>query len=136
MPRKAELVQVRAGKGGRLIEIDQDVLDVCKRLREVDPCLGVDYNEDSCLFRVSELCADGRKRTVCWVEELTADLPDYLQRLTKTDYVKEIERMDAQADRDRDHAFHERMGPIGERLAFALRKDFGVKSKAFVPRDI
>lgn len=125
------------GRDGRLIEIKQDVLDVCARLREIDPALGVDYNEGNGRWRVKELCADGRYRTVKWFDALTADVPEVIQRLLKVDYLKEIDRMDAQADRDKDHAFHEKVGPIGEELAFALRKDRGYdKQKAFVPRDI
>lgn len=137
MPLKPTLVQVRMGKDGKLIEIHEDVLDVCARLREIDPALCVDFNQDNGLWRVSEMCADGRKRSVSWFEELTADVPEYVQRLLKTDYVAEMDRMDAQAEKDKDHAFHEKVGPIGERLAFAMRRDRGYdKQKAFVPRDI
>lgn len=136
MPEKARLVQVREGLGGRMIEVDQDVLDVCDRIREVDPNLGVEYNERSGLFRISELCTDGRKRTVCWVEELTSDLPDYLRQVQKTDYARHLDLIDERAQRTANHEFSERHGPTGERLAHAARKDLGVKGKAFVPRDI
>jgi hypothetical protein len=136
MPLKASLAQVKASTKGRFVAIDSDVMDVAIRIREVDPCLSVDYGEDAGLFRIRELCADGRYRNVCWVRELTPDLPDYLQRILKTDYVKDMERRDAQAQRDSDHRIHEIVGPIGERLAHAVRKDLGVKSRAFVPKGI
>lgn len=133
---KATLAQVRAGRDGRLVEIDQDVLDVCARIREVDTSLGVEWSDSANLFRVYELCADGKKRTVFWTPELTADLPDYLRQLSKTDYVTEMERRDRKAERDKDHDHLERWGGRHERLAHAVRKDVGYKGKVFVPRGL
>lgn len=134
--RKATLAQVRKGRGGRLIEIGQDVLDVCARLKEIDERLAVDYNEVGGYFRISELGDDGKVRAVCYVQELSADIPSHIQRLGVENYALELERADAQADRDREHTFHEQLGPIGERLHHAIGKDLGWKHRAFVPKEV
>jgi hypothetical protein len=136
MPRKASLVQVRAGSGGRMVEIDQDVFDVCARIREIDPRLGVDFSEAAGAFRIYEIGEDGKRRAVFWTRELTADIPGYLQELDKTDYVKAIDAVDAKAERDADHAFAEKVGPPSEKLKHAVRKDIGYKGTAFIPRSI
>lgn len=137
MPSKASLAQVRQGHNGQLIEIDADVLYVCDQIREISASLGVEWNERSELFRVYELGADGRKRTVFWTPELTADIPAHLRSLTKEDYAKAIEAADRQADRDREHQFHERIAPIAERMHHAIRKDKGYsKDRAFLPRGL
>lgn len=139
MPETATLAQVRKARDGRMVEIDSDVLDVCARIREVDSSLGVDWHDtdDGGVFRIYEDCVDGVRRTVKWVTELTADLPDYLRMISKQDYAGELERGDAQADRDRDHASHERLGPHAERLAHAMRKDLGLTThRIYVPRGI
>lgn len=136
MPLKASLAQVRAASDGVLVEIDQDVLDVCARIRQIDPSLGIEYSKGRELFRVFEIGPDGRKRTVFWTPELTADIPDFVQRLGSTDYVSEMERMDRQAERDAAHAHLEKFGPLHERLAHAVRKDVGFKGRAFMPRGL
>jgi len=133
MPEKSSFVVVRKGREGRMVEIESDVLDICKQIKAIDSRLGVEYNELSAQFRIYELGRDGKRRTVMWVSELTADIPEHLRKLAIQDYVKEMDRRDAQADRDRSHRFHEQVGEIGERLLHAARKDLGVKNKIYVP---
>jgi hypothetical protein len=50
------------------------------------------------------------------------------------DFMAEVEAMDRQAEKDKDHAFHEETGEIAEELAHAVRKDLGATNKVFVPR--
>lgn len=134
--RKASLAQVKKGRYGQLVEIGQDVLDVCARLREIDSSLTVQYSEDAGAFRIGEVGPDGKDRVICWVTELSADLPDHIQRVGKENYAAEMERLDREADRAREHTFHEQIGEIGERLHHAVGKDLGWKDRAFVPREL
>jgi hypothetical protein len=130
---RSPLVVVRKGREGRMVEIAADVQNIAAEIKRVDPRLGVQYNELSEQFRIYELGRDGKRRTVMWVRELTADIPEHLRRLATQDYVREMDRRDARADRDRDHRLHELLGPIGEKLAHAARKDRQVKNKIYVP---
>ena len=136
MPVSSTLAQVRRASDGRLIPVDGDVFDVCQRIREVDRSLGVEFNLKSEQYRIYEEGDDGVRRTVKWVAELTPDLPEHLRQLLHTDYARELERVDRQAERDAAHAFHERVGPVGERLAHAVRKDLGIKRNVVIPKGI
>lgn len=119
-----------------MVEIGQDVLDVCARIREVSPTLGVQWNDASEVFRIYELGEDGKQRTVCWIRELTPDLPEFLMSLEKGDYAAQVARIDAQAERDAEHAGLERRGELHERLKHAVRKDIGYKGHVFLPRGV
>lgn len=133
MPQKSKMRLVSMGRGGELVEIDDDVQSIAQQIKDIDPRLGVEYNLQSLQFRVYELGDDGKRRTVMWIDELTGDIPNHLRRIAKTNYVLEMRRQDAQAERDADHRLHERLGPVAEKLAHALRKDLDIKPRIFVP---
>ena len=135
MPIKSRMRVVSMGRNGELIEVDDDVQSIAAQIKEIDPRLGVEYNLQTLQFRIYEQMPDGRRSTVMWVSELTGDIPNHLRRIQKTNYVLEMRKRDEQAERDRDHAFHERVGPIGEELLHALRRDRGVKNHIYVPKD-
>jgi hypothetical protein len=140
VPQKATLDQVRIGRAGHLIEIDQDVMDVAYRIRDVGRAvgarLGVQYNEESNKFRVYEEGADGKQRTVTWLVALTPNAVEFVQSLFGRDLVADMDRVDAQAEKDRRHALDEAVGPVAEKLHHAIRKDLGLKPRVFVPKDI
>ena len=136
--KAASLTQVRAGKGGRLVEVDADVFDVAKRLHQIDRSLGVDWNDTAGYFRITQLLQDGRKHVVMTTLELT---PDVIQRVAATmhpdyDLAGELARIDARTNAERDRQFSEKTGEIGERLHQALRKDLGMKPRAFIPAGV
>ncbi len=135
--QRATLTQVRAGQDGRLIEIDRDVLDICKQIQEIEPSLGVDYNETGEYFRVYQTIR-GEKHTVTTATELTPQLVETIRRLAHPSYdlAGELDRIDDQADRDRQHAFKEKVGEVGEQLYHAMRKDLEVKDRIWLPRSI
>ena len=134
----ADFTQVQRGIGGELITIDDDVLDVVRRLKEISPTLNVRYNEQQEYFVIYELCVDGRERLVTTVKELDPRLIHYFEMLASEswDAVAEMEKMDQQAEKDKKHRFAERVGAIGERLHFALRKDMEVKDQIYLPRGV
>jgi hypothetical protein len=136
--RKATIAQVRAGRGGRLVQVDDDIFDMAKRLHEIDTSLGLDWNDTAGYFRVTQTLPDGRKHVVTTARELTPDLIELVRRLASSDYdyVGELERIDAEGKRDREHRMHEQTGEMGELLHHAIRQDLGYKPRIFLPRGV
>ena len=136
--QRASLTQVRAGRGGRLIEIDADVMDICNRIREIDSSLGVDWNEDGNYFRVYQLVQGGEKHVATTTRELTPEVVEEVRRIADPKYnlAGELERIDDQADKNNQHAFREKVGEAGERLHHAMRKDLQMQDRIYLPRDI
>jgi hypothetical protein len=136
--QRASLTQVRTGRGGRLIEIDSDVMNICERIREVDSSLGVDWNEDGNYFRVYQLVQGGDKHVVTTTRELTPEVVEEVRRIADPKYnlASELDRLDDQADKENQHAFNERVGEAGERLRHAMRKDLQMQDRIYLPRDI
>ena len=138
----ADLIQVQRAIGGKydgcLVAIEDDVLDVARRLKEIHPSLHVYFNEVGGYFVIYEMCEDGTERLVTTVKELDGKLIKYFEMLNSEswDAVAEMERMDETAERNRKAAFAERVGEIGERLHHALRKDYEVKDRITLPRGI
>lgn len=120
-----------------MIEVEADVLDICRRIQEIEPSLGVDYNEDGQYFRVYQTIS-GEKHTVTTVTELTPELVERIAQLKHPTYdlAAELDRLDDQADREQQHAFKERVGEVGEHLFHAMRKDLQVKDRIWLPRGI
>lgn len=135
---RADLVSVQRGIKGELIAIEDDVLDVVRRLREIHGGLNVRWNERGEYFVIYELCDDGRERLVTTVKELDPRLIRHFEMLASEswDAVAEMEKMDDQAERDKKQAFAEKMGESGERLHHAIRKDYEVKDRIFLPEDV
>jgi hypothetical protein len=133
------MAQVRAGRDGRRYMIEDDVLDVARRIKEIDDSLSLQFNERGEFFVVVQTLEDGEEKLVTTAQELDERLIHHLKHITHRsyDFAKEADRMDAQAEREKDHAFHERVGEAGEVAAHALRKDLGLKGgKAFVSKDV
>lgn len=132
----ASLAQVRTGRNGRRILIEEDVLDVARQLRELDESLRVYWNEAGEYFVIVEVLPNGDESLVTTAQELTPALVGHMRQIAKENFAEELERMDRQADRERDHAFAESVGEHGERAAHALRKDLLFGGRIFVPRGI
>lgn len=132
---RATLAQVRTGRDGRRVLIDNDVLDIARQIAEIDPCLHVSWNERGEYFAVYEVSPDGSEHLVTTTTELTPQLVELLRMIgSRRDlFAADVAAQDRQAERDAEHAFHERVGPVAERLAHALRKDLQAKNRAFVP---
>ena len=129
----ASIAQVRQGKHRR-VTVTADVGSVVKQIQEIDPRLGVIWDEDGEFFAVVE--QDGPKQRIV----LTALELDHrvLQRIRELaspdyDYVAEMDRMDAVADKEKDHKFMQEVGENAEVMAHALRSDLEYKGKIFIP---
>ena len=129
----ASIAQVRQGKHRR-INVTADVGSVVKQIQEIDPRLGVIWDEDGEFFAVVE--QDGPKQRIV----LTALELDHrvLQRIRELaspdyDYVAEMDAMDKQADKEKEHKFMQEVGENAEVMAHALRTDLQYKGKIFIP---
>jgi hypothetical protein len=134
----ATLTQVRAGRDGRRVLVEDDVLGIVRELKEIDPNLTVHWNEYGEFYAIGEMLPDGTESLVTTVPELDARLPEHMRMLQSSgyNYVKEMERQDREAEKAKEHRFSEQVGERGERLAHALRKDLQYGGKAFVPKDV
>lgn len=133
----ASIAQVRTGKDGKPITIDADVGGVAAQLREIDPKLKLAWNEKGGFFYVAE--DDGREeRLVFTAQECDGRIVERARQIASESYdlVAEMDRLDRGVERERDHAFSEKLGEAGERAAHALRKDLGATNKAFVGKDV
>jgi hypothetical protein len=131
----ATLAQVRAGRDGRRILVEDDVLEIAGMIRQVDERLSLHWNENGGFFSVVETAEDGRERLVLSAQELDGRVLERIQQIAHPDYnyVAELDKLDAQAEREKEHRFSEQTGEIGERLAHALRTDLQAKNKIIVP---
>jgi len=77
----ASLAQVRTGRDGRRVCIDEDVFDVARRLAQIDPSLSLHWNERGEYFVVVETGEDGRERLVTTTTELDGRLIEHVERL-------------------------------------------------------
>jgi hypothetical protein len=136
--RRATIAQVRAGRGGRLIEIDNDVFNLAKRLHEIDRSLGLDWNDAGGYFRVTQTLEGGRKHVVLTCAELTPAVIDRVREVVNPGYdlVGELDRKDRDGQRERERRLSEETGILGERLHYAIRKDLDAKDRIFLPRGV
>jgi hypothetical protein len=134
----ASVAQVRAGRDGRRFLIEDDVLDVARRIKEIDDSLSLQFNERGEFFVVVQTLADGEEKLVTTAQELDERLIHRLKHITHQsyDYVAEMDRIDKQAEKDSEHRFSEKVGEAGEKAAHALREDLGATNKAFVSKDV
>jgi hypothetical protein len=134
----ATIAQVRKGRDGRLVQVEDDVLHIAARLRQVDPSLSLRWNDHGEYFVVVETDESGTEHRVTTCTELDERLLARIERIAHSsyDYVGELDRMDARAEREKDHRFHEQTGEVAERLAYALRKDLQAKNRIILPRGI
>ncbi len=137
----ASLTQIRRGRDGRRIVIDEDVGNVAKQLHDIDSKLGLQWNEKGEFFMVVEyaqLPEGEEERLIFTAKECDGRIVKRMEQIASPtyDFMAEVEAMDKQADRDKDHAFHEETGEIAEQLAHAVRKDLGATNKIIVPRGV
>ena len=127
------MAQVRQGKKRR-ITVEADVGSVVKQIQEIDPRLGVLWDDDGEFFLVVE--QDGsRQRTVLTALELDHRVLQRIKEIASPDYdyVAEMDAIDAEADKEKDARFRNEVGENAEKMAHALRKDLQYQGKIFVP---
>ena len=137
----ASVAQVRRARDGRRITIDEDVGEVAVRLKEIDPKLGLQWNEKGDFFMVVEYVQkpEGEEeRLIFTAKECDHRIVKRMEQIAHPsyDFMAEVEAMDKQAERDKDHRFHEQTGEAAERMAHALRRDLQHGGKIFIPKEV
>jgi hypothetical protein len=152
----AHVDQVRRASDGRFVEIHADAGNVVDDLKRIDAGFGVRFaeNGDPPYWHVYHRTDDGDGRRT---DRLVLSVKAYRtgsgvwagldQRVVRRvelighesyDFAGEVARQNAQADRDRDRVFAERIGAHAEQAAAAARKDLGLRyqGRAFIPRSV
>ena len=139
--------QVKAGRLAltdemELIPVEEDIFHVAERLKRIDPGLHLSFHKTEGVFVLQwkglNEKAELVEEFVGAYKELDGRLIHLVERLAarenrnRYELAKELDRLDAQVDRDAEHDFYEKQGPIAEELAYAIRKDLGTKSRAFL----
>jgi hypothetical protein len=130
----ATFAQVQRARNGRMVVVEDDVLDVVRQLQQFDRNLRVRYAENTGHFVVYEQSEDGEK-LVLTAQDLDQRVVERVLQISHSsyDYVQELEAGDRQREADREHQFKEQVGEIGERLHHAMAKDLGRTDRAFIP---
>jgi len=125
-----------------LVPVENDVFHVVDRLKRIDPNLHLSYHKTDKVFVLEWRGVNDQGQMVedfvGAYTELDARIVHLIERLAAKEnrnrYIlsRELDALDAQREREAMHAHEERMGPAAEQLAHALRKDLGVKSRAYM----
>lgn len=134
-PRPRQLARpglslVDANKG-RLVTYQEDVLDIKGRIkREWPGVIDVFFDEDPSAecWVITQTDKEGTESVLFTTKQLSESTIDRIRRADQVlhpsrDPLKEIEKEEAEIERDKDRRFSERVGEAGERLFLALRKD-------------
>jgi hypothetical protein len=137
------LPHIERGRRGVTIFIDDDALGVAKQLEEMQFPSGygklkLAWNEFRESFVVIQVKDDGSEHIVTFAKQADGRLVDRVRRITHPSYnfAQELEAIDAQADKERDWLFSQRVGDLAERLAHSVRKDIQAKNRIFLPNGI
>ena len=119
---------------GQVISVDDDVQNVVRDLKAVDPRLSVFFNEQSGDFDIVESCLDGTDRLVFSVEELDQRVVDRVRAADhwygrdtpvrilsdEDDFASQVDRANAELEAANKAAAGEKIRDAGERLHWAL----------------
>lgn len=134
------LQQVVEGFDGRMILVDDDVANVARDLRAIDPALELRYSERHGHFVVVQIIdQDGRRgeHLVTTAEECDQRIVERVRQIAdeRYDLAAELARVQAQGERD-----SKANGPLAEavdenvdRLLHAIRRDLRVQNRIYVP---
>jgi hypothetical protein len=122
------VAQVRRALGGRMVLIEDDVQNVARDLQAISDDLHLHFDAAQDLWVVMQ-DRDGTETLVTTTRELDQRLVHRVRQVCSPSYdlAGELERVEAQADRQEAQKRSERAGEVGERLAHAFRTDLGEK---------
>ena len=135
----ASVDQIRLGSTGRIVEISKDAGGVADDLKKIDPHLKVRFAEngqppfwavywESDDQRSTYLVTTAKAyqgRTGIWTG-LDGRLVERIRQIDPQngyDYASELERQNRAAAKAKKQALEEKMGPLHEQAAHAVRKD-------------
>lgn len=103
--------------------VTNDMYDIAKRIKEVDPSLciqlldpPVTFGADVYNFAIVELCKDGEERLVYRTAELDGRVPEYLQYLLKVPFAKRFAEAERIEQKHKDDAHEESLDKLYEEM--------------------
>jgi hypothetical protein len=141
----ATIEQIRRGRDGKLHLITEDAGGIAKRLKEIDPRLHLRYSEKGEYYVVyarEEQDPPGTGYMVATYQKLDGRIIKDVERIKWLNerpgysFADELEKKNAEAEAKREADFSEQIKMNAEELAFAMRKDLGMKTKIAVSKDI
>lgn len=141
-PPRATLGELQLTNRLQMVRIDRDVLGVAETLKSIDPGLELMFDknvewEDGRGRGIYVLYWKGLDERAHVVEQFVGAYRVLDQRIVnlirridaqgrgRHDLATELEKLEAEKERERDAELTEKMGPAAELLRFALRKDLG-----------
>lgn len=141
----ASIEQVRVAEDGEWVIIGPDSSSTVAKIQELDPTLRVRLSTTAGMFAVYRegepvppilTCRAYQNGFGTWegLDDRVLRRLEFIDPLGRGgyDFVKEMESMNAAAEKARLERRHQAFAPLGEKAAHALRKDLGVKSRAFI----
>ncbi len=124
--------------------INADAGGIVARMRRIDPNLHLRYSEAGECYIVYWVSPETRQEElVATYQELdqriAADLErlEHMQRQPGYSYADELDKKDAQAEKDGNDAHKEAMAASAEKLHYALRKDKNMLGqRVFIPNGL
>jgi len=150
--RPASIAQIATGRDGRMDPISDDVQGVANALHAIDPHIRLRFSEAGNYFVVYGISDpnladedDGDCET--WLITTAQELDHRIVKRVEKVYhdalkqgfslAKQLDDIDAKAERENEHAWTERNGEMYERMAHALRKDLGYdQGRIYVPEKV
>lgn len=118
---------------GRLVTIEDDVLDIKRRIEQRWPEIEVyfdseNFAEGKPAFLITEKCRDGVERLVCTLPTLNEEVIRTLEKADthvqgQEDFNAINEAYNAAVEEENNRKFEEQIGEAGERFLHALGKD-------------
>jgi hypothetical protein len=133
-PPRADLGQLQLTNKHEMVPVEDDVLGVIRHLKSIDPGLHMLYDMGQEIFVLYHRGFNEQghvtESLVGAYKELDQRIVNLIERIDvqgrgHQDLAKELERLDRENDRENAHRRMEKVGPIGEELRFALRKELG-----------
>lgn len=128
--------QVMVARNGKRIPITSDVGDVAKDLKSIDKNFELHakeyYENGKQKFYFEIRCFNpkhGKSYLVSTATELDQRIVDGIRQVTRPGYdvIAEQEKIEKEAKKQKDYETKQRIGEAGEQLAYAMRKDKGIK---------
>lgn len=142
----ASMEQVRQGRDGKMVTIEEDVANVAQDLKRIDPRLHLRWSEKGKYFVV--YCREPHEPE--GTGHLVGTYQELDQRIVKSieetvwkwkqpgySFSAELEKQEDEAIVRADEEWSEQFGETAERLAWAIRKDLDFdKAQMIVPKEI
>lgn len=149
-PPRATLGELQLTNRLQMVRIERDVLGVAERLKHIDTGLVLMFDknvkwEDGRGQGIYVLYWEGANEHGHRVEQFVGAYRELDQRIVnlieridaqgrgRHDLATELDRLEAQKERERDRERVEQIGPLAEQLRFALRRDLGATGSQSLP---